>query len=177
MRLFTGTYIDREIFQYIYEDVKEDFRGASFGKWVEPENLHFTYHFIGDVADDRVDELKSSLADITVEYASFLKFRGIAVFPNLRRPRILHIPILNSNLLQDIYENIRGVLDSLGFETEMKRFKPHLTLQRIKDVDNEKFRKAIEKYKDFDFGTMDAFKVSLIESKLTSRGPIYKVLQ
>lgn len=177
MRLFTGTYVDRENFQYIYDDIKEDFKAASFGKWVEKENLHFTYHFIGDVPDDRVEELRSGLAGITVEYSSSLELRGIGVFPNLRRPRILHIPILSNNLLQKIYKDIGSVLDSLGFKTEEKKYKPHLTLQRIKDYDKEKFRDVLNKYKDYDFGEMNSFKVSLIQSKLTSRGPVYRVLQ
>ena len=46
IRLFTGTYVDDELFRYIYNDIKDDFAGATFGKWVEPDNLHFTYHFI-----------------------------------------------------------------------------------------------------------------------------------
>ena len=53
-RLFTGTYIDKEIFEDIYEDMLEDFKGITTGKWVEPENLHFTYHFIGDFETDKI---------------------------------------------------------------------------------------------------------------------------
>ncbi len=95
IRLFTGTYVDDELFRYIYNDIKDDFAGATFGKWVEPDNLHFTYHFIGDIPIDKLDELKKNLSEITVKYNSVLEFHGISVFPNRKKPRVLHIPVIN----------------------------------------------------------------------------------
>ncbi len=176
-RLFTGTYVTDELFQYIYDDIKEDFEGATFGKWVEPENLHFTYHFIGDVASELLGEVKEALADITKEYVSLLNFRGISVFPNVKRPRVLHIPVYDSGILQDIYARIGTALDSINIKTETRRYIPHLTLQRIKDFDKIKFQAAIRKYERYEFGTMDTFRVSLIESQLTRSGPVYRIVQ
>jgi len=176
-RLFTGTYVDRELFQYIYNDIIEDFNGATFGKWVELKNLHFTYHFIGDVAVELVDEVKKSLADITKEYDAPLGFRGLSAFPNIKRPRVLHIPVYDSGILQKVYSRIGNALESINIKTDERKYKPHLTLQRIKDFDKIKFQSMIEKYERKDFGTMNSFRVSLIESRLTRHGPIYKVIQ
>ena len=177
IRLFTGTYVDTDIFRFIYDDIKYDFRGASFGKWVEAENLHFTYHFIGDVPENKLEELKENLSEITHEYSDLLMFKGIGAFPNFRRPRVLHIPIFDNGILLEIYKNIGNILNKLGYETENRQYKPHLTLQRIKDFDKEKFIQALDKYKNYEFGTMNGFKVSLIKSKLTRQGPVYTILQ
>ncbi len=177
IRLFTGTYVDDELFQFVYDDVKDDFSGITFGKWVEAENLHFTYHFIGDVEITRLDDVKNALSSITKEYDSVLELRGISAFPTSRRPRILHIPVYDDGLLNDIYANIATALNSLSIKTEKRKFKPHLTLQRIKDFESHCFPDAVERYKDYDFGIMNSFKVSLIQSTLTSRGPVYKIIQ
>jgi len=177
IRLFTGTYVDSDIFRFIYDDIKDDFRAVSFGKWVESENLHFTYHFIGDIPLSNLDELKDNLSGITIEYPDLLKLKGLKAFPNLKRPRVLHIPVYNNGILQEIYTNIGNVLDTLGYEVEKRKFKPHLTLQRIKDFDSEKFLEVVDKYKEYEFGVMSGFKVSLIKSKLTRQGPVYTVLQ
>ena len=48
-RLFLGTFIDQHIFKDIYDEIYNDFDGPEGGKWVEAQNLHFTYKFIGDV--------------------------------------------------------------------------------------------------------------------------------
>jgi 2'-5' RNA ligase len=80
IRLFTGTYADGELFRYVYDEVKEDFASVSFSKHVEPENLHFTYHFIGDIDIEKPDEIKIALSLITKEYDSLLELRDISEY-------------------------------------------------------------------------------------------------
>ncbi len=176
-RLFIGTFIDKDIFKYSYDDIKDDFQNAVFGKWVEIENLHFTFKFLGDVKINEIPAIKEKLSDLTVTYDDNLLFNGLGGFPTLANPRVLFANIIDSNqLLQTINNRIDKRLFQLGYPTEDKPFKPHLTLIRLKEHNKPEFKKAIDKYKDYEFGEMDSFKVVIIESKLTPRGPIYKVV-
>lgn len=177
VRLFTGTYADADIFRDVYDEIKGDFEGKSFGKWVEKENLHFTYHFIGDFEAGKIGNLKEKLSPILKEYDSLLEFRGLKVFPNMNRPRILNVPVYHNGILREIFDELAKELAHFGVVPDRKKYKPHITLQRIKDVERDDFREIMAKYKEREFGVMNRFKVCLIESRLTPKGPIYKVLK
>lgn len=176
-RLFIGTFIDRDVFKYSYEDIIEDFKMAVFGKWVEIENLHFTFKFLGDVKMQEITKIKEELDDLFTDIESPLIFNGLGGFPNLINPRVLFANIIdNSGQLEFINNSIEKRLFNLGFPADNKPFKPHLTLIRLKDFNKFEFKNAVSKYKDYEFGEMDSFKPVLIESKLTPKGPIYSVV-
>jgi 2'-5' RNA ligase len=178
IRLFLGTYLDNSLFAKDYSKLQEKFSGISIGKWVEMENLHFTYFFIGDFPLNELDYLKSSLAGITERYNSEIFFNGLECFPNNRNPRILTVPVINPDgMLIKLYQKIENVCTFFGLITDNKPYKPHITLQRIKECDPLKIANIIEEYKYYSFGLMSEFKVDLISSELTSKGPIYKNVQ
>ena len=175
VRLFIGTYIDNRLILPHYDNIKKDFLEVCGGKWVEPENMHFTYKFIGDVFIPLAQAIKNTLKDTLKTYNNELKLQGMGSFPNQRTPKVLFIKIFNKdNLLRSIYRTIEAKMKPLGFEPEAGRFNPHLTLLRIKSYKSEEFSNLIEQYSTFDYGTMSSFKVSLIKSTLMRTGPIYE---
>ena len=178
-RLFFGTYCDSNIFKSIYSDLKEDFDYCCKGKWVEPENLHFTYKFLGDTDINLIPKIIEGLNEVLKEHESSLIYSGLGVFPNIQRPNVLHVKIINSDsVLLKLNDLIEKVCGKYGFERESRKFSPHLTLQRIKTCnDLEEFKELLLDYKDFQFGTMTKFRINLIESKLTPKGPIYSIIK
>lgn len=176
-RIFIATFIDRTIFEYVLPELQEDFRSSIIGKWVEIENLHFTYKFLGDVEIKKINEIKAELNPYFKEYDFPLKFQGINCFPNQKQPQILYIQAkdTNNNLLK-INTEIENCLLAHGFPKEKKSFKPHITLNRIKQFNNIDFIKQIDNYSNYEFGYMEKFKVNLVESKLTNRGPLYNII-
>jgi 2'-5' RNA ligase len=176
-RLFIGTFIDSSLFEYVLPEIEDHFREALSGKWVEIENMHFTYKFLGDTEISLIPKIKDRLSDLLKEYDSIIKIKGIGAFPDLRRPRILFAGMFSTNnIIFDIFREMDSRLVEFGFERETRKFNSHITLIRIKDINQDQFREALVKYKDFDFGSLNGFKVELIESKLTPKGPIYKVV-
>jgi 2'-5' RNA ligase len=177
-RLFIGTYADQKLFEIIYPEIKEDFEPAVRGKWVEPENLHFTLKFLGDVEESRVEELRESISDLTVRFDSPLFLKGMTAFPNLKRPRVLVVPVFNPDReLFRAHAELEKRLVEFGFPPEKRKFKPHMTLCRIKSIYGDMFPDIAYKYKDFEFGMMPEFSISLIESRLSRSGPTYTILQ
>ncbi len=176
MRIFFGTFIDRSLFEFLFEEIKEDFSQASSGKWVELDNLHFTYKFIGDVEDEKIDDIRYAASGILGKYDSPLIVKGLGAFPNAKKARVLFAQVSNpEDKLIEINNNIENEMEKLGFEKEKRIFKSHITLQRPKKINNTgKFIELLKKYKDFTFGAMNDFEVSLIQSELTPKGPIYR---
>ena len=70
----------------------------------------------------------------------------------------------------------RGAGD-LGFREEDRQFRPHITVARIKKVQNAAvFRAAVRTYDDFEFGVAHGDEVVAYASSLTDEGPIYTPL-
>ena len=175
-RLFVGTFIDTSIIEYYYPSFKEDFDAVSTGKWVELENLHFTYKFLGDVKYDKIEIIKDSFKDLLIQYNSKIILKGLNVFPNPDMPRVLFANIYNrDNKILNVFKDIEKRAIELGFDKEKRKFKPHLTLKRIKS-NKRVFGQILSEYRNIEIGNMTSFSVNLIESELTFKGPIYKVL-
>lgn len=175
MRLFTGTFVDQSIFELIYSEIQKEFQSTVKGKWVEPENLHFTYNFIGDTDPGTAGEIRYSLKDYLRVHNSRLLIEGLGVLPNYRQPRILYARVVNPDgLVPRIQKEMEDILTDFFIEPENRPYKSHITFLRIKEADVVNFRQLVEKYSSLEFGTMTSFRVNLVNSDLTSSGPVYK---
>lgn len=153
--------------------------------WVKPHNMHLTLRFYGEVAEDSMSLLKSTLANcLQTCCAPLLIARGVGAFPSVKRPSILWVGVqaLSGNL-----ECIQAATESaaleIGLAHDPKAFHPHVTLARIRrSVNSALTLPLLEPYLHEDvppeFG--EAFtpsNVLLFRSTLTPRGPNYQVLQ
>lgn len=173
-RLFIGTFLRTDKLIEEYPKLKKEFEGAIWGKWVEEENLHFTYHFLGEIDSSLVTPLFEAISPYLHQYESEIKLQGLDCFPSLRSPRVLFVNIIEEKgLLKEIHKNLAKILSEFNIELDSREYHPHLTLLRIKSFKFELFQKEIRKYKNFDFGTVMNFRVDLIESKLSHDGPKY----
>ncbi len=175
-RLFIGTFIDKTLLEYTYDEIKKDFNKVCEGKWVELENLHFTYKFIGQVDEEIIPEIKDALKDYLRKYEYTLEFKKFGVFPNPKKPNVLFCKTFNSDkIIYKAQKEMDDILSQFGFEKEKRKFLPHLTLLRIKKNERN-FENILSYYYDYEIGVMLNFSINLIESKLTNKGPIYSII-
>ena len=157
MRLFIASKATIKNYDKIYNDLSS----SLYAKWVEVNNLHLTWVFLGDSMskDEAIDKL--SQISIKVEPTTL---KGLGYFG--KPPRVLYIG-RDSN----IFKAQKEAFKKLGFN--MDRFKPHVTLCRIKEIEDKvKFYSYIkEKGKSFE-AVVDS-EVILYSSKLTPKGAIY----
>jgi len=177
-RLFIGTFIDRKIFDPIYPEIQNDFSSVISGKWVEPENLHFTYKFLGAVEETKIPEIEDALSDYLITFNSSFEFNKIGVFPNPREANILWLGLFNPDRkVFDIADGIDENMKTIGFKPERRKFLPHVTLIRIKKSLSSGFIDILKEYNRLDIPPMESFSVNLIESQLTPKGPIYTIIK
>ncbi|ROL62134.1 RNA 2',3'-cyclic phosphodiesterase [Bacteroidetes/Chlorobi group bacterium ChocPot_Mid] len=176
-RLFIGTFIKSDTFFEGYKKIVNEFSGKIYGKWVELENLHFTYKFIGDVDIEKVPELISTIDCELREFNSNFILKGLGIFPNVKNPRVFFVNIINSDRrIFEIYKTIEDKLTRIGYEKEKREFRPHLTLLRVKSV-TAQFQSILPKFANVEFALVNKFYVNLIESQLTPKGPIYTIIK
>ena len=139
------------------------------GKTTEPENLHLTLKFLGEVDSNDVKNIKERLKEI--KFKSFeTEITDIGVF-NPDNIRITWLHMKNCDSLQ---KKIDECLEDF-FEPE-KRFMSHLTIARVKQVKNKKtFLNELKKIK-FDKIRFKVDNFKFKQSVLTETGSIYEDL-
>ncbi len=173
MRLFIAVDVDDSIREKIKPLLSELSR-INGVKAVEPENLHITLLFLGEVGESRVSQIEERLSEVKFEPFK-ISFEGVGAFPNVNSPRVVWIGVRESgeltNLANDVYEKLK----KLGFRRD-KEFKAHLTIGRVKRK-NPEVSDVIRKHSSESFGEMEVKSFSLKQSILTPKGPIYKDLR
>ena len=140
-------------------------------KPVELHNMHFTVQFLGEVSEEMIRKISDTLSNI--EFSAFpISFVSIGVFPNPNSPRVIWIGTNDGvNELEKLAETIRTKLSHLGFSPD-KKFKPHVTIFRIKG-NIEGMSSKLEKFSACYFGKQVVSEIKLKKSELTPNGPVY----
>ena len=104
-------------------------------RWVNPENLHITTWFLGEVDDERAKRLRAVLEAPFTTRRFTLRLEGVGTFPPAGRPRVLWIGISQGvESLAALYHELAQRLPTIGFEPERRAYTPHLTLARVKEI-------------------------------------------
>ena len=178
-RLFTGSFIDAAIISELYKKIKTDFKNAVTGKWVEENNLHITYKFLGDIEEEKIPAIKEALSEKADKALPYEIYPGRPSAFNLKNPRILFLTADDrTGILNELNSFCQKSLSKLGFAPEAKPFNPHITLMRINSFNIKTFGELMEKYKNIidKTGPQTEIRLSLIESILSPSGPVYKVI-
>ncbi|MEK9149297.1 MAG: RNA 2',3'-cyclic phosphodiesterase [Candidatus Desantisbacteria bacterium] len=143
-------------------------------KWVEPENIHLTLKFLGEVEEKRVKDIAECCQMAVNEKPSFLISLGaIGGFPNLVIPRVIWVGIKEEKeRVEELANDLEERLHKIGFPKETRPFSSHLTLARIRLPKRVSFP-AIEPEQ----ASMKALSIQLIQSTLLPKGATYQVLK
>lgn len=143
--------------------MQRDFRDL---RWITPGNWHLTLHFFGDMPAEQVEACAPVLASVGAKHAAIeLDFDALAPFPNLTRAHVLALLPKRNDALNELEQDVRESLASAGFNVERRRFRPHVSVARIKgtrvpEIDDLAFAVDIKAR----FGHMSLMQSELLES-------------
>ena len=139
------------------------------GKFTEPENLHLTLKFLGEIDEEKVNKVRERLKEVLFEEFS-ASFGEIGVFSE-KFIRIIWIHLIGAeNLQKKIDEKLSGL-----FEKE-KRFMSHITIARVKRVKDK--NKLMEFLRGISY-EKKKFRIDrfyLLKSELFPEGPVYSLI-
>ncbi len=134
-------------------------------------DFHLTLKFLGELTPAKVDVVRDCLSRVRFKpFAASLS--GIGVFPSESYIRVVWVGIEPEEEIVALQKQIDDALEK-EFPKE-KGFEPHLTLARVKLIDDkERFKKQLQQVnvKSIRF-TVDSFKLK--RSTLTREGAIYE---
>lgn len=148
-------------------------------RWVAAESLHITMKFLGDVAEARIDGIKTVVHAAAANVAPFrIEIGGFGAFPSASRPSVFWLGIGPSPELAQLQDRIESGCTALGFEREARPFKPHLTLGRTRK--DARVPRAVMDRMTAQVGykaDVVVESVDLMRSHLGTRGARYELLE
>ena len=173
MRTFIALDLPKEVVEEIEKIQKTIWKKTLFtGKLIERMNLHLTLKFLGEIDEEKVEEVKKILNKI--KFNNFIAEIGeVGVFSK-QRIRIIWIK-LNGKGIFELQKQVDEMLKDM-FPIEL-RFMSHITIARVKNVRD---KKGLLDYLNSIKPKSIRFKIgsfSFKKSELLEPGPIYEDLE
>lgn len=135
MRVFLAVNLPKPIQQSLGKFITEarQMNNSEYIKWVKPESLHLTLHFL----DEQNDQAIKKITEICLNTAKEFKPVDIRVgdwggFPSLDNPRILFVNLNDSEILVSLHKALGRSLQDAGFQIDKRPWKTHVTVSRNK---------------------------------------------
>ncbi len=162
----------------IYEDLRSSLRNEKI-KWVDEKNIHITLKFFGETPENQIDLICETLEDIAYNHQPLhLKLQNIGIFGSKYNPRVIWLGMEKNPAIESFAGDVIQNLDKAGFPHDGQNFRAHLTVGRIKFInDKRNFQQAINRFKDVFIQSVQVGEFVLYESILRSSGPEYTVVE
>jgi len=163
--------------QLYFTDIQRPF---SFDRmnWANPKQLHVTLKFIGETPASNIAIIQEAMSEaFAAEQKCMVSLESLGVFGSSYAPKVLWTKVQPENRLRSWFELLKQSLVKRGFEYDRQNFVPHLTLARIKTIqDKENLRRIVSRYQQVVFTETEVSSVILYQSILKPTGAEYREL-
>ena len=156
---------------------------AEFGdkavRWIPAPNLHLTLKFLGDVEEAQVASMRGALRKALSDTAGFrVTARGLGVFPDARRPRVLWVGMAAPELPL-VARRVERAVEAFGVERATAPFRPHATIGRWRRPEPRPggLQDQLARWRNREFGGFRIDEVTLFRSTLQPGGAVYSALE
>lgn len=139
-RLFTGIEIPAPVRTHL-SLLRAPIAGA---RWIEPEDMHITLRFAGDIDGRVADEFAAGLEEIAADPFS-VTIQGVGAFGG-RDPRVLWAGVEAGEPLAALQRANERAARAAGLDPEARNFKPHVTLARMRGVREQAVARFLQEY-------------------------------
>ena len=180
MRLFIAINLPKNIKDSLFKSQKSISGNLAKINWVAKKNLHITLKFLGNVEDNKIENLIELASKAVAGTGSFkAKFKGVGTFPGGSNPRIIWVGTdEGGDKLCNLAKNLEETLSNAGYKSEEREFRPHITIGRIKGKTGlDKLKEKLLAHKESEFGEALIDRIHVMKSTLTPKGPLYEKIQ
>ena len=146
--------------------------------WVSPANFHLTLKFLGDTEEYYLNALRQTLQQTAKDFSPLdLELSAPGFFGPAGKPKIIWYGLNPHKELYSLQEAIEENLGSLGFNADEKTFHAHITLGRVKKLDErDSFESYMAEHSHPETELFPAKEFHLFKSELTPRGAVYRII-
>ena len=144
-------------------------------RWTGEANIHLTLKFLGSIDDESLEKLGQIVGGVVNQYKPFtIEFKDLLVFPNLQRPRVIGLEILENKELNSLANELRQKIDSENIgQKEEREFRGHITIGRVSNPRGHWQSLSRMNFSD----SFSVQSVEIMESVLKPEGPVYSIIQ
>lgn len=175
-RLFIGLEIPEETKKELIRR-RDVIAGDTDFNWESSDKLHITLKFLGEVSEEKIPSIEECIKrSILEKRISEINFSNFGFFFRNNRPVILWAGFQDNHSLTKFASSLNVKLSKIGFERDERKFKPHLTLLRIK---SKFYQNLVNDFKKGDLNELSFVptEVILYESELKESGSVYTALK
>jgi 2'-5' RNA ligase len=147
--------------------------GVPGARWVEPDQLHLTLRFIGEVDGAVFDDVLNALALVEADAFS-MSLKGVGHFPPRGDPRVLWAGIEKSEELMALHNKVESVLVRADLPPERRKFHPHVTLARLNHTPVSKVGAFLAHHALFRTPPFPVTSFHLFSSNLTAKHAVHR---
>lgn len=159
------------------EKLKKEIAGQV--SWTKSGGQHLTLKFFDDISQTDVNNISSVVEKRTGSASPLsLTVERLGVFPDIRKPSVLWSGIAGEvGKLISLQSGLDTDFEALGFRSENRPFRAHLTLARLKAFQAVGGISAVlGRHDHFSAGEFVCRELILLQSKLTPQGAAYTKL-
>ncbi len=173
-RIFIAIDLSQGVKNTLANQANQWLRKISGAKITPVQNLHLTLRFLGAISDQQMWESVEALEKIAKEINPFIiEGRGVVTFPSFDKSRIISCELEETEELGKLNQKIGDEFDYLNIGQKTgKKFIPHITLARLKKVQNLNYLSDKKINLSENINTFQ-----LIESDLSGKVPEYHDIQ
>jgi 2'-5' RNA ligase len=142
-------------------------------KWVQPEDMHITLRFAGDIDGRTADDLADLLAEADVPPFT-VSIIGGGAFGG-RDPRVLWAGVEAGPELDALYRANERAVRAAGIEPDPREFRPHVTLARMRRARQAEVARFLAENGDLRMEPFPVTRFVLLSARPGSGGPPYVV--
>ncbi|KIG17704.1 2'-5' RNA ligase [Enhygromyxa salina] len=170
-RLFLGLDLPDEV-DFDLSLMVGGIRGA---RWQDPEQLHLTLHFLGELGGGEARGLIAALGEL--EAPPFeLQLGGAGVFPPRGQPRVAWIGVTRGlEPLELLHQRCARIIDACGIEREHRKWAPHVTVARMgHEASSHETHQWVRNHALYTSASFRVEHVRLYSSIRSRQGPKYR---
>ena len=184
-RIFIEAVMDDAVLDAVWQVGERMRREASFPesamRWVKRDAMHLTLRFLGEVEEAGLVHVMEAMTSLEGSGRLRVRLGRVGAFGG-RRPRVIWVGLAEDDGLEKL-RAVRTQLDAAlavaQFEAESGRFRPHLTLGRVRRQATKPQLASIQAAVDAATAlSIESVveRVALVESTLLKDGPRYRQL-
>ncbi len=177
MRLFFSLPLPDEVKERLRPALEQARKAGGDGVgFTRNEQLHFTLAFLGE--QPGAEEALAAGTSVSEVPEFELALGGAGAFPNTARPRVLWLGVTaGAAELIAAAERLRTALQERRFAVDERKFRPHLTLGRVRPRGERSAKQALAAIAPAELARWTAREACLMQSVLGKGGATHTVLR
>ncbi len=182
MRTFIAIELPAEIKDCLSR-LQQDLKAAQADvKWVQPQNIHLTLKFLGEIDEKKLDKISGIIEDTCEKKDKFhVCISSLGAFPKTESPRVIWVGIdTGDKEIKQMAKELEQNLAKIGIPKEDRPFSSHITIGRMRTpLNRERLVQGLKNKAGLGGQNLEFYvsKITLFKSTLTPKGPIYEALK